>query len=61
VISVLAAAGINDFLQTGFSWCRAGANTIETRAAREESPSGNGAAAQEGARTSTASPVSRTS
>lgn len=37
VISVLAAAGMNDFLQSGFAWCRAEATSLESRAAGEES------------------------
>jgi Protein of unknown function (DUF1360) len=37
VVSVLAAAGMNDFLQSGFAWCRAEATSLESRAAREES------------------------
>ena len=29
VIAVLAASAMNDFLQSGFAWCRAGANAAE--------------------------------
>lgn len=36
IISVLAAAGINDFLQSGFTYCTASANSLESRAAEEE-------------------------
>jgi uncharacterized protein DUF1360 len=37
VIAVLAASGMNDFLQSGFAWCRAETSSIESRAGREES------------------------
>jgi len=36
IISVLAAAGMNDFLQSGFSYCTASTNSLESRAAEEE-------------------------
>lgn len=36
VTAVLAAAAVNDFLQSTFSWCKAGASAAEQSAARED-------------------------